>query len=125
MTTITQKLLTNTITNNMNKIIIAALVALIIGSGGGYIAAKSTVDTQKSDKELADAVSMMNEQSASIRQMSDMMKSGGMLMQEVGMKYKDDTLVAQGKDMAAIGEKNQTANDSRSNQTGMRDVMGN
>jgi hypothetical protein len=61
----------------MDKVIIAGVIALIIGGGGGFFAGKSSVDTQKGDKQLQDAVVMMKDQAKSIEQMSSMMKSGG------------------------------------------------
>lgn len=109
----------------MDKVIIAGMIALIIGGGGGFFVGQSSVDTQKNDKQLQDSVVMMKDQAKSIEQMSSMMKSGGAMMQEMGMKYKDDVLVQQGKDMQAIGEKNQNSNAARSNEGGMRDIMGN
>ena len=48
---------------------------------------------------------MMKEQSSSIQKMAEMMKSSGLVMQEMGMKYKDDDAVSKGKDLEMIGVK--------------------
>ena len=107
----------------MNKIIIAAGIALIIGGGGGYALGKNSAGTQKGDTKLQDAIAMMQDQSSSIRQMSDMMKSGGLMMEEMGVKYKDDKLVEEGKDMQAIGERNQSSNEMRASEGSMQQMM--
>ncbi|MEK7564826.1 MAG: hypothetical protein AAB501_01145 [Patescibacteria group bacterium] len=51
------------------------------------------------------SITMMKEQSVSIQKMAEMMKSGGVTMQELGMKYKDENAVEKGKDLQAVGEK--------------------
>lgn len=103
--------------------ILSIVVALVIGLGGGYAAGSGTAGTQNDPKELQDAVSMMNTQSASIKQMSAMMKAGGVSMQDMGMKYKDDTLVEKGKDMQAIADKYLNENTSRTTEGGMKQMM--
>jgi hypothetical protein len=89
----------------MKTTIIGIVIALIIGSGIGYGIGKGSVDTSVQDKKLQDSVTMMKEQSGNIQQMGTMMQSGGVLLQEMGMKYKDDTAVMKGKDMEAVGVK--------------------
>ncbi|MEK7109018.1 MAG: hypothetical protein AAB919_01110 [Patescibacteria group bacterium] len=107
----------------MNNIIVAAVIALVLGAGGGYVTGKSSVNTQQNDKQLQDAVTMMKSQSSNIKQMGDMMKSGGTMMQDMGMKYKEDTLVQQGKDMQAIGEKYLEENTKDTKASGMQQMM--
>ena len=48
---------------------------------------------------------MMKEQSSSIQKMAEMMKSSGLVMQEMGTKYNDDEAISKGKDLQMIGEK--------------------
>ena len=83
---------------NTITIIIVAVLAL----GGGYFLGGSG---NVSESKLQDSVDMMKEQSANIKKMAEIMKSSGLSMQEMGMKYSDDGLVADGKDLQAIGEK--------------------
>ena len=53
---------------------------------------------------------MMKEQSANIQKMAELMKSNGLSMQEMGMKYKDDEAVSGGKDLEMMGDKYMKAN---------------
>lgn|SRR3989344_6830416 len=85
-------------------LIIGIVIALVIGGGIGYVSGKSANDNSAQVKELQDSVTMMNEQSAGMQKMATMMKSGGVFMQEMGLKYKDDDAVSKGKDMEAIGD---------------------
>ncbi len=105
------------------KSILGIIVALIIGAGGGYVTGKGAVDTQGDAKKLQDVTSMMNEQSTSIKQMSEMMKTTGLSMQDMGMKYKDDALVADGKDLQAVGEKYLKENTTKATEGGMKQMM--
>lgn len=106
-----------------NTTILSVIIALVIGVGGGYFAGKSTAGTLGDSRELRDATSMMNNQSASIKQMGEMMKTGGMVMQDMGMKYKDDILLEKGKDMEVVGEKYMTENKSKSTEGAMNKMM--
>ena len=85
-------------------LIIGVVVALIIGGGIGYAMGKGAQDHSVQTKELQDSITMMNEQSANMQKMAVMMKSGGVFMQEMGLKYKDDDAVSKGKDLEAIGD---------------------
>lgn len=105
------------------KSILGIIVALVISAGGGYVTGKGAVDTQADAKKLQDVTSMMNEQSTSIKQMSEMMKTTGLSMQDMGMKYKDDTLVAEGKDLQAVGEKYLKENTTKATEGGMKQMM--
>lgn len=103
--------------------IVSAIVALVIGIGGGYVIGNSGVGTKTDSNELRDAISMMNSQSEDIMHMGGMMKMMGMSMQEMGMKYKDDVLVSQGKDLQAVGEKHMSEDASMSAESGMMHMM--
>ncbi len=47
-------------------------------------------------------------------------------MQEMGMKYKDDEIISQGKDMQMIGEKYMAENAKATEKSGeMKNLMGN
>ncbi|MEK7629422.1 MAG: hypothetical protein AAB394_02750, partial [Patescibacteria group bacterium] len=70
------------------------------------------------------SITMMKEQSVSIQKMAEMMKSGGVTMQELGMKYKDESAVEKGKDMQAIGEKYVKENEKATEgSASMKDIM--
>ena len=108
----------------MNKTtIVTVIIVLIIGSGSGYFIGKNSVSPQGDSTELQDAISMMKDQSTSIKQMSNMMKQGGMTLQDAGIKYEDDNLVQKGKDMQVIGEKYLDKDESDTNESGMDKMM--
>ncbi len=86
-------------------LVFGIIIALIIGGGGGYLFGKGANDNGAQTKELQDSIAMMKEQSTKIQKMGEMMKSGGIMMQEMGMKYNDDVAVSNGKDLEAIGGK--------------------
>lgn len=86
-------------------LIISIVVSLAIGSGIGYFFGRGANDNSVQDKELRDSIVMMKEQSLNIQKMGEMMKSGGMMMQEMGMKHKNDEAVVRGKDMEMMGKK--------------------
>ncbi|MDO8504282.1 MAG: hypothetical protein Q7S36_00315 [Candidatus Liptonbacteria bacterium] len=83
------------------KNIIIAIVAVVALGGGYFIGSSGNTNESK----LQDSVAMMKEQSVSIQKMAEMMKSSGLSVQEAGMKYNDEVLVAEGKDLQAVGEK--------------------
>lgn len=89
----------------MKTTIIGILIALIIGGGTGYSFGKSMSSGGTEYKKLQDAITMMKEQSTSIKKMAEMMKSGGIALQELGTMYKDDSAVSKGKDLEAVGQK--------------------
>ena len=89
----------------MKNTMIAIVLTLIVAGGGGYVVGKGAVDTSASDKDLQEAITMMKEQSASIKKMGEMMKASGMSMQEFGTKYNDDMMMSKGKDMEMLGAK--------------------
>lgn len=86
----------------MKNIIIIIIVAVVAG-GIGYAFGGSSGGMQ--DKKLQESITMMKEQSGNIQKMAEMMKSNGVVMQELGMKYKDETAIEKGKDLQAVGEK--------------------
>lgn len=86
-------------------LIISIVISLVIGGSIGYFSGKSTNDNGAQTKKLQDSVTMMKEQSLSIKKMAEMMKSSGLVMQEMGTKYKDDEAISKGKDLQMIGEK--------------------
>ena len=109
----------------MNKTIIAVIITLVIAGGAGYMMGSGTKSNDTSAKELGESIAMMKQQSLSIKQMSDMMKSGGLMLQELGTKYKDDTIVGQGKDMIIVAEKYMKENSEAKTSSGsMQKVMG-
>jgi len=105
------------------KSILGIVGALIIGVGGGYVTGKGTVDTQEGAKKLQEVTSMMNEQSTSIKQMGEMMKATGLSIQGMGMKYKDDTLVSEGKDLQAVGERYLKEDNTKATEGDMKQMM--
>ncbi len=103
------------------SLIIGIVTSLVIGGSVGYFSGKSTNDNGAKTKELQDSITMMNEQSTNIQKMAEMMKSSGVAMQEMGVKYKDDEVISKGKDLETIGEKYRISGNSGS----MKHVMGN
>lgn len=89
----------------MKTTIISVLVALIIGGGVGYFSGNGMDGNVAEAKKLQDAIAMMKEQSSNILKMGEMMKSSGLVVQEMGMKYKDEELTATGKDLEAVAKK--------------------
>ncbi len=87
------------------KIFISILITLIIGGGTGYVLGKGMNDSGSEAKKLQDSITMMKTQSLSIQKMGEMMQSSGLVMQAIGMKYKDDEAISKGKDLEAVGEK--------------------
>lgn len=107
----------------MDKIIIGGIIGIVVGAGATFALTKNSGSDVKSSKEYQDAVTMMKDQSASIREMGGMMKTAGTMMQDGGAKYKDDALTQQGKDLSAVADKNLQANQSGSAAGGMQQMM--
>ena len=107
-------------------LVISIVVSLIIGGSVGYFSGKSANDNSDQTKKLQDSITMMKEQSSSIQKMAEMMKSSGLVMQEMGMEYKDDEAVSKGRDLEIVGEKylKDTTTTSGSSNT-MEQMMGN
>jgi hypothetical protein len=103
---------------------ISIVIALIIGGGVGYFSGKGTNNTQVQSRELQDSITMMNTQSATIQKMAEIMKSSGVMMQEIGMKYENTDTVTKGKDLEMMGIKYTTENKNSSESSGtMRSMM--
>ncbi len=104
--------------------IIGIVIALILGGVGGYVFSKGSSNPGEPDKKLQDSIAMMKEQSSNIRKMGEMMKSSGVAVQEMGMKYKDDAAVNLGKDLEVFGNKYLQADAKASgSDTTMKKVM--
>ncbi len=84
---------------------IIAIVLVVLAGGTGYFAGKSGNLAAHKEEKIQASITMMNEQSATIKKMGEMMKAGGLMMQELGTKYEDEGLVMGGKDMMIVGEK--------------------
>lgn len=109
----------------MKTTVIGVVVALIIGGGVGYSAGKSMNNNSVQTKELQDSVTMMKEQSANIQKMAELMKTSGVAMQEMGMTYKDDGAVSNGKDLEMMGDKYMKENTKAVEGSGtMKTMMG-
>ena len=89
----------------MNTTITTVLAALIIGGVAGYFAGNGATANSSDAKALQESVVMMKEQSASIQEMAQLMQSSGTLLQDMGMKYSDESAVNKGKDLSAVGTK--------------------
>lgn len=90
-----------------NQIIIIAL-ALIIGLGGGYYAGKSSGSSASEGSVTMMAGMSMEEHDTGMKKMAEMMKTGGVMMQEMGTKYSNQEAVVMGKDMEMVGAKYMT-----------------
>ena len=107
-------------------LILSVIISLAIGFGTGYSLQKNSIDNGAKDQELQDSITMMKEQSGAIQKMSGMMKTSGVMMQEMGMKYKDEDLGNTGKDMEMMGEKYmQDQNLNSGTGASMNHMMGN
>ncbi len=107
----------------MKNIIVGAIIALIIGGAVGFFVGKNSEVSSVDAKKLQDVTTMMNQQSSSIKQMGEMMRTYGLSVQDMGMKYKDESLVASGKDLQAIAEKYLNENKTKSQESGMKQMM--
>jgi hypothetical protein len=106
-----------------NNIVGIAVIALIVGLGAGYMLGGKS-DSKVSGTSTDDSMSMMMEQSARISQMGEMMKTGAMMMQQAGVKYKDEELVNTGKDMQTIAEKHMGEDSAHLQGDSMTGMMG-
>ena len=89
----------------ITTLVISVIVALVIGTGAGFILSKTSGNNGGETNKLQEALGMMKKQSSYIKDMSDMMTSTGLSMQEAGIKYQDDGLTSKGKDLVATGKK--------------------
>ncbi len=84
---------------NKTNIILIVLIALIVGSLGGYVLASSDDHDEGYIKETAE---MMKDDAEMMKEVAEMMNKSGMMMNELGVKYNDSELTAEGK--AAVDE---------------------
>lgn len=94
--------------NNNKNLVLGIIISLIIGAGAGYSFGKGANNNDVKIKEFQDSVTMMNEQATTIQKMAGMMKSSGIMMQELGAKYKEEESVMKGKDLEVMGGKYMT-----------------
>ncbi|OGZ54749.1 MAG: hypothetical protein A3B25_01675 [Candidatus Ryanbacteria bacterium RIFCSPLOWO2_01_FULL_48_26] len=106
-------------------LLLGIVIALVIGGSVGYSFGKNANDNEARTSELQDSIAMMNEQSTNIQKMAELMKSGGEMMQEMGVKYKDDGMVSSGKDLEAIGQKYMKGDVEAGSSGSMQHMMGN
>ena len=110
----------------MKNTIIAIVVTFIIAGGIGYSVGMNAEGMDTNPKDAEDSIAMMKEQAASIEKMGEMMKTSGVMMQELGAKYKDDMMMSKGKDLEAVGGKYLQDNTSATKSSDMmEEVMGN
>ena len=110
----------------MKNIIIVIIVTSIIAGGIGYSVGMNAEGMDINPKDVEDSIAMMKEQSVTIEQMGEMMKTSGAMMQEFGAKYKDDMMMSKGKDLEAVGGKYLQDNTSATKSSDMmEEVMGN
>ena len=107
-------------------LILSIIIALIVGAGIGYSLRKDSSDHDADAKKLQDSIVMMKEQAVDIKKMAEMMKTGGLMMQEIGMKSNNNEAIVQGKDLEVLGEKylKDSANTSGSSDS-MKKMMDN
>ena len=104
-------------------LVISIVIALIIGGGVGYSFGNGSNTDAADTKKLQDSVSMMKEQSAKIQKMGEMMKTGGGMMQAMGVKYNDEEAVTTGKDLEAVGVKYMGENKTQEGSGSMKQMM--
>ncbi len=89
-----------------SKIIIGAVIGILLGGFGGYSIGQTSGTGASSDK-IAKTEEMMKTAETSMQEMGKQMLSSGAMMQELGIKYSDETLVSSGKDLIIMGQKSQ------------------
>lgn len=99
--------------------ILGMIVALAIGSVGGYVAGKNGADTLNA-KQVAAMTMMMKDDGARMEKMGTIMMHAGGMMEERGTKYSDQEMVMMGKDLVANGKRHEA--DGKSMMEG--DMMG-
>jgi|SRR3989344_1711609 len=119
------KLITKIAMKTTTTLLLGIVIALVIGGSVGYSFGKNANDNEARTSELQDSIAMMNEQSTNIQKMAELMKSGGEMMQEMGVKYKDDGMVSSGKDLEAIGQKYMKGDVEAGSSGSMQHMMGN
>lgn len=98
-------------------------IALIVGGIGGYLVGGSGTNSDDYAKREKESIVMMKDQAATIKKMAEIMKTGGTMMQTMGMQYKNEEAVTTGKDLEMMGSKYiSTASTTGSNS--MNQMMG-
>lgn len=87
------------------KTIGVVIVALLLGAGIGYAFAGTQGGNEAPSEEYTKAVQMMNDQAKAMNEMSMMMRQDAQMMQELGVKYKDEGMMSMGKDTMMMAEK--------------------
>ena len=106
----------------MKTIIIVIIVGVVAGVGG-YFAGGGRGTNASDAEKIQDSITMMNEQSATIKKMGEMMKSAGDMMQTFGTQYKNDEAVTSGKDLSAVAEKYLKDNETEASHSEMMKEM--
>jgi hypothetical protein len=89
-----------------SKIIVGVVIGVLLGGFGGYMVGQ-TSDAGMSGENIAQTEEMMKTAEASMQEMGKQMLASGVMMQELGTKYNDETLISTGKDFVILGEKSQ------------------
>ena len=106
----------------MKTIIVTVIVGVVAGAGG-YVAGTNGGTSPTDAKKIQDSITMMKEQSDTINIMGEMMKSAGDMMQTIGVQYKNDEVVASGKDLSAVAAKHLKGNEAETNGSDMMKEM--
>lgn len=110
----------------MKNPIVIGVIGVVIGVIIGYSVTGSNSGSSSADaKKIADSVVMMKDQETGLKQMAEVMKANGSMMQDMGMKYKDDGLVNGGKDMLLMSEKYMKTMTATGTNSTMNKMMGN
>ncbi|MCX6738499.1 MAG: hypothetical protein NT098_00410 [Candidatus Parcubacteria bacterium] len=89
-----------------SKLIIGVVIGIALGGFGGFTIGQSSGSGASSEK-IAETEKMMKTAETSMQEMGKQMLSNGAMMQELGIKYSDETLVSSGKDLVIMGQKSQ------------------
>lgn len=106
------------------KNILIAIVIVIVAGGAGYFIGQSGNTSAADAKKMQDSITMMKEQSATIKKMGEIMKNNAAVMQQAGTKYNDQDLMMSGKDMETLAAKYTKDNESQASGGGsMKELM--
>lgn len=109
---------------NATTIVISAIVGVVLGGFGGFIAGKKADDVGMTDAEVHELIEMMSSEGKSMMEMGQMMQEGGSMLEERGTKYSDQEMVIKGKDLQAVGVKSEKDGETMmGHEKGMMDSM--